>query len=47
MKDYKVTMIEIVDGKQQYNSVYVTCEDAATDIWLNPKFKNIFEVEEL
>lgn len=47
MKNYKVTMFNVVDGEPQFYSVNVACSDVATEVWLNPQFKNVYEVEEI
>lgn len=47
MKKYKVTMFNVIDGKPQFYSINISCTDAATEIWLNPQFKNIYDVEEI
>ena len=47
MKRYKVTMFAIIDKKPEFYSVTVSCEDVATEVWLNPLFKNVYEVEEI
>ena len=47
MKNYKVTMFNVVNKEPQFYSVTVTCEDVAKEIWLNPQYKNIWEVEEI
>ena len=47
MKNYKVTMFNVVDGEPQFYSVNVSCHDVATEVWLNPQFKNVYEVEEI
>ena len=46
MKRYKVTMFEIIDGKPKFYSIKVYCKDVATDVWLNPQYRNVYEVEE-
>ena len=47
MKKYSVTMWTMIDGKPSFYNVSVCCEDAATEIYLNPEFKNIYEVNEI
>lgn len=45
MKTYKVTMFNVINGEPQFYFVNVECDDVATEIWLNPQYKNIWEVE--
>ena len=47
MKNYKVTMFEIVDKKPCFYSITVVCNNVATEIWLNPEYKNVYDVEEI
>lgn len=47
MKNYKVTMFNVIEGEPQFYSINISCTDAATEIWLNPQFKNIYDVEEI
>lgn len=47
MKKYIVTMFRIVNKELMFHSVSVTCSDPAIEIWLNPQYKNIFEVKEI
>lgn len=47
MKEYKVTMFEVVDDKPHFHSINVTCNDVATEIWLNPTYRNVWEVIEI
>ena len=47
MKNYKITMFNVVEGEPQFYSVNVACEDVSTEVWLNPEFKHVYEVEEL
>ena len=47
MQKYSVTMWRIVDGKPSFYTVNICCKDAATEIYLNPEFKNIYEVKEI
>jgi hypothetical protein len=47
MKNYKVTMFEVINKEPKFYSVNVTCNDVATEIWLNPQYKNVWEVEEI
>lgn len=47
MKNYKVTMFALIDKKPHFYSVNISCEDVATEVWLNPMYENIWEVEEI
>lgn len=47
MKKYKVTMFEVIDNKPHFYSINVVCTDMATEIWLNPMYKNVYEVTEI
>ena len=40
-------MFAIIDKKPKFYSVTVLCEDVVTEVWLNPLFKNVYEVEEI
>ena len=46
MKNYKVTMFEIIKEEPKFYSVNVACNDVATEICLNPQYKNVYDVEE-
>ena len=47
MKKYKVTVFDIIEGEPKFYSIDVTCNDVATEIWLNSQYKHILEVEEI
>lgn len=47
MKEYKVTMFEVVDNIPHFYSISVSCQDVATEIWLNPEYKNVWDVKEM
>jgi len=45
MKNYKVTMFELINKEPKFYSINVACNDVATEIWLNRLYKNVWEVE--
>lgn len=47
MKEYKVTMFEVVENVPYFYSINVTCQDVATEIWLNSEYKNVWDVTEI
>lgn len=47
MKTYKVTMFRIVESNPEFYSINVACKDAATESWLNPEYKNVWDVAEI
>lgn len=47
MKNYEVTVWCVVDRKVEICIFQTTCEDVATDIWLDPFFRHIIEVKEI
>jgi len=47
MKIYKVTMFRVVGNHPEFYSINVACKDVATEIWLNPNYKNVWDVTEI
>ncbi len=47
MKTYKVTMFRVIENHPEFYSINVICRDVATEIWLNPKYKNVWDVTEI
>lgn len=47
MKKCKVTMFEVINKEPRFYFITVFCNDIATDIWLNPVYKNIWDVEQI
>lgn len=47
MKNYKVTMFLAIENKPHFYSIEVRCKDVSMEVWLNPMYKNICDVEEI
>ena len=46
MKEYKVTLLKVINGEATYPTIVVACEDVATEIWLNPTLGIVWDVVE-
>lgn len=47
MKEFKVTLFKIINKIPVCYTTIISCEDPATEIWLNPMFKNVLEVQQI